>query len=31
LLHADGMPYRPREIATIKALSAAPKGVVPRE
>lgn len=31
LLHSDGTPYRPREIAIIKALSAAPKGVVPRE
>ena len=31
LLHADGTPYRPREIAIIKALSAAPKGVVPPE
>ena len=31
LLHADGTPYRPREVAIIKALSAAPKGAVPRE
>ncbi|MES2472037.1 MAG: 1,4-beta-xylanase [Pseudomonadota bacterium] len=30
LLHADGTPYRAREVETIKALSAAPKGVVPR-
>jgi hypothetical protein len=31
LLHADGTPYRVREAQTIKALSAAPKGVVPPE
>jgi hypothetical protein len=31
LLHPDGTSYRAREIATIKALSAAPKGAVPRE
>lgn len=31
LLHPDGTPYRAREIATIKSLSAAPKGVVPKE
>jgi hypothetical protein len=31
LLHADGTPYRAREVAIIKALSAAPKGVVPTE
>ena len=31
LLHADGAPYRAREVATIKALSTAPKGVVPAE
>jgi hypothetical protein len=31
LLHADGTPYRAREVATIKALSAAPKGAVPGE
>jgi hypothetical protein len=29
LFHPDGMPYRAREIAIIKALSAAPRGVVP--
>jgi hypothetical protein len=29
LLHPDGTPYRAREIAIIKALSAAPRGVVP--
>lgn len=29
LLHGDGTPYRAHEIAIIKALSAAPKGVVP--
>jgi hypothetical protein len=31
LLHPDGKPYRAREVATIKALSAAPKGVVPKD
>jgi hypothetical protein len=29
LLHADGTPYRQREVDIIKALSEAPKGVVP--
>jgi hypothetical protein len=29
LLHPDGTPYRAREIAIIKALSAAPKGIAP--
>ena len=29
LLHPDGKPYRAREVATIKALSSAPKSVVP--
>ena len=29
LLHADGMPYREREAQIIRALSDAPKGVVP--
>jgi hypothetical protein len=29
LLHADGTPYRAREAQIIRALSRAPKGVVP--
>jgi hypothetical protein len=29
LLHGDGTPYRAREIAIIKSLSDAPKGLVP--
>ncbi len=29
LLHPDGAPYRAREVAIIRALSSAPKGVVP--
>jgi hypothetical protein len=29
LFHPDGTPYRAREIAIIKALSAAPKGIAP--
>jgi hypothetical protein len=31
LLHADGTPYRQREADILRALSAAPKGVVPNE
>jgi hypothetical protein len=30
LLHADGTPYREREVQIIRALSHAPKGVVPK-
>jgi hypothetical protein len=29
ILHGDGTPYRAREVAIIKALSDAPRGVVP--
>ena len=29
ILHTDGTPYRAREVAIIKALSAAPRGQVP--
>ena len=29
ILHPDGTPYRAREVAIIKSLSAAPRGVVP--
>jgi hypothetical protein len=29
ILHGDGKPYRAREVAIIKALSDAPRGVVP--
>lgn len=30
ILHGDGTPYRAREVQIIKALSAAPRGVVPQ-